>query len=110
MLALSIGVYEYWMSDAARSGYGQNVRAFVQQIQQQAHGQPIRFEQTGYTPIQSLLGYNQPNNMDGMDGPAGWLVRPADREGAVIISDPVWVGGKRTEINMALYPLARPME
>ncbi|MEZ6193322.1 MAG: hypothetical protein R3C45_18775 [Phycisphaerales bacterium] len=104
VVALAFGVHEFCIGDAARSGYGENIRMFVRQIHHQTRGQPIRFEQTAYTPIQSLLGYNQPDRVDPPDVPARWLVRPADRDGAVVISDPIWVGGRRTEIKMALYP------
>jgi hypothetical protein len=105
VVALVVGVYEWRISDAARSGYGENIRAFVRQVERQTRGQRIRFEQTAYTPIQSLLGYNQPDDAAAIDGPARWLIRPADRDGAMIVSDPIWVGGKRTEIKMGLYPL-----
>lgn len=103
-LALLIGAYECWISDAARSGYGQNIRTFVQQINQHTRGQPIRFEHTAYTPIQPLLGYNQTGDHTRTADPTSWLVGPADRDGAVFVSDPIWIGGKRVEINMALYP------
>jgi 4-amino-4-deoxy-L-arabinose transferase-like glycosyltransferase len=108
VLSVLICVHELTISSAAREGYGRNVRAFVRQVQMATHGQPIRFEQTLYTPVQALLGYNEPKGATGSGRDAPWLVRPVDREGAVVVSDPIWVGGKRTDLRMALYPVETP--
>ncbi len=104
-VALVIGVYEYAASPAAREGYGQNIKAFAWQVHQQTGGQPLLFQDTDYTPVQALLGYNQ-THIDPVKPPeALWLIKPLDEPGARVISEPIWAGAKDPTITLALYAL-----
>jgi len=98
-----IACYELSGVAASNEAYGRNILTFVRRVRQQTHGQPIFFYRTGYTPIQALLGYNQPKTTSAASLDAPWLIKPFDEPDAVIVSDPIWVGGKTTESVMALY-------
>lgn len=102
-VAMVIAGYELAASPAARAGYGENTRAFVRQVRQRTGGQPIRFQETGYTPIQALLGYNQPEGetLKLLDSP--WLVKPRHEPGAVVTSAPISVDSKDQALILALY-------
>jgi 4-amino-4-deoxy-L-arabinose transferase-like glycosyltransferase len=102
-IALFAGGYQLVGSDAAREGYGGHVLTFTQEVMGITGGERIRFEDTAYTPVQSLLGYNQVDGEEGRESDARWLVRPVKGPGAVVVSDPIWVGGKQVEVKMALY-------
>ena len=92
-------------SAAAREGYGRNVLEFTYECDKYTNGQDIRFEHTGYTPLQALLGYNQPESECTSTLDPIWIIRPLDEAGAVLVSDPIWQGGTQTEIRVALYTI-----
>jgi len=109
-VALLAAGYQLAGSAAAREGYGGRVVHFTQDVTRITNGQPIRFEHTGYTPLQPLLGYNQPEgDADRVSG-ARWLVKPVDGPGAALVSEPIWVGGDQVEVRMGLYPLGQGTE
>ncbi len=90
IFAIVLTVYELFFSPAAVDQLGDNVVAFCKDVQSHTQGEPIRFEDTDYTPIQPLLGYNHIPG-DGGDGDAAWLVRPwNDGDEAVVVSDLIW--------------------
>ncbi len=94
--AVAIGMFVYagWFTPAGRTGLGENVKQFVQQVREHAgDGSSIVFINTGYNPLQTLLGRHQTGNPTSQQiEQADWLIIPMeqvlDRE-PIIISRPI---------------------
>lgn len=107
VVALGLAAYEWKGSAAARDGYGDHVRHFVQIVELVTCNEPIRFDHTGYTPIQPLMGVNRVE--DGSGSEAVWVIRPYDTADVVVKSGTISVGDEQPAIAMGLY-LNRPVE
>ncbi len=103
VFAAVVSLYECCWSPAAVDGYGDRIVAFSQDVHRHTQGQPIHFEHTGYTPIQALLGYNQPPDMPDEKASGTWLIQAWDHDPAILVSDKV-VDGDADELQLALYP------
>ena len=102
VFAVVLGVYECGFSPAAVDGYGDRAETFVHSVNKRTQNKPIHFEQTGYTPIQSLLGYNQPPNQHDDATSAPWTIKPADGGHPEIVSGLLTNGGG-DELKLGLY-------
>jgi len=105
LFAMLLAAYQFVGSAAAREDYGEHILTFTREVQRLTHEEGILFEDTEYTPLQSLLGYNQPVYDPGRVSEAHWVVKPVAGPGYMAVSKPVWVGGDLVEVRMALYPL-----
>lgn len=103
VVALMFGAFGWFWSAAAVDGYGNHLVSFADRVEQKTRGLSIHFENTRYTPIQALLGYNQPPDSSDADTDTHWLIRPWDNDASRISSDPIW-SGKRADVRFALYP------
>jgi hypothetical protein len=59
-MTVGLGVYQWRWSAAAKSGEGERILALVDRAEQLADGRPIATYEVGYTPVQALLGTNDP--------------------------------------------------
>lgn len=85
-LACGLGVYQLAMSGAAKDATPRELATVIAKAQRQsaAHGWPIASYQVGYTPVQALLGRNDP-----MDDRALEPVRRG-AGGVLIVGKRVW--------------------
>ncbi|GAB4194785.1 MAG: hypothetical protein Kow00105_09020 [Phycisphaeraceae bacterium] len=103
VLVIGFVTYDRTLSSAARTDYGNRVVSFTKQVAERINGQPVAFRNTRYTPIQSLLGHNDPPGEKHESSRALWLIKPVDDTAPLIQSEPIWVGGKDHEIIFGLY-------
>jgi 4-amino-4-deoxy-L-arabinose transferase-like glycosyltransferase len=88
-------IYLTFLSPAARSGLGDDVTRFAGAIRQAVDGDTrgIVFRETGYNPLQSLLGRNEGQRDPGppQAGKARWVVEPVRADGppALLTSPPL---------------------
>ena len=72
-IVLGLGTYYLHFNSAAKTQYGENTRQFVVAVKQTVGEQPVTCIDTGYNPLQPLLGMNDPLGVG-----SGWLIRPVD--------------------------------
>jgi len=104
-LAVLVGlcVYYWRFDDAATTGYGRNTARFAAAVRQVAGDAPIEFVETGYNPLQSLVGRNHPQPPDPI-----WRVTPllhAEADAVpILVSRPIPGVGAGAGA-MGLYPV-----
>lgn len=114
-VAVALGMFAYsgWFTDAGRSCLGEHVHEFAQQIRQRVgDDQAIVFIDTGYNPLQTLLGRHQTGDPTSQQiAEADWLIIPMaqvlDRQ-PVITSQPIpeviGADGQRATLPLGLFP------
>ena len=89
-LAIIIGLaaYDWYFSDAARTGWGQNAVHFAHAVRSVTGSAGVGFDDVGYSPLPPLLGLNPP-----VAGDPPWVLRPivdADpHDVPILISEPI---------------------
>lgn len=84
-------VYHMQFSRPARSGLGDNVKAFAHGVRELTGAEGLVFRDSGYNALQPLLGYNQAGPPTEADLRRGrWLIQPvAAGERAMLVSPPM---------------------
>jgi len=78
-VTLGVGAYHLWLSEPARTGLGDHVKTFAAEVRAATGGEGLVFRETGYNPLQALLGYNQAGPPTPSELRAGrWLIRPIE--------------------------------
>ncbi len=103
VVAVVIGVYQFTNTRAVRSQYGEHLIEFISQVEEVSLGEPIYFDRTGYTPIQSLLGYNEPDSLGRVLDKSYWLIKPVEESGAAVTSAPIYMGEEDPSVIFGLY-------
>lgn len=75
-IVLGLGAYSLYFNSAAKTQYGEHTRQFVLAVRQIVGDQPVTCINTGYNPLQPLLGINDPSRQSW--AMSGWLIRPVD--------------------------------
>ncbi len=75
VLALTC-VYQ-WLMPQAKSRHGENIIAFAREVKQIVGRDAVRFEDTGSTPLQPLLGRNDAGETL-PESHARWIIRPSE--------------------------------
>lgn len=88
LLALMISaghlVYQFTLSECAISQMGENTRDFARRIRKVIGDDPVVFRNTGYNPLQTLLGKNQAGAVPTQEelSEAKWIIHPVDEPGS----------------------------
>ncbi|MHB1157492.1 MAG: ArnT family glycosyltransferase [Phycisphaerales bacterium] len=72
-IVLGLGAYYLYCNSAAKTQYGEHTRQFVLAVKRTIGDQRVTCINTGYNPLQPLLGVNDPPGVM-----SGWLIRPVD--------------------------------
>jgi len=87
LIIIGFNGYYWYFNDAARTGWGDNTVRFADAIRRLTADDPIVFKQTGYNPLQSLVGVNHAQPTD-----PRWMVQPLLYAGdrvPMLISEPI---------------------
>jgi hypothetical protein len=112
LMIVGLAVHNQFFSDAAQTHYGDHAIAFAREVQSKTQGAPIVFLDGELTPVETLLGQNQPAQLS-TEALANfrWAIRYYNpnnprRETPAAISGPLTDILPAAPASLALYPLA----